>query len=159
MPAILLQFFTVYLLLTLLFLSLRNILNTIRPSICGLFIVVYASTPCRTSGSMIRHLLYVDKLFTNFVRSLHMYCTLGSAPANLYFQIRYFMYMFISMYSTVASIEPSSLPNKNSVLSTITFLPQYNWYTPCTVPYSDTVPKDVRSIFIWYHQPIPLYIR
>ncbi len=104
-------------------LSLRSILYAFRPSICSLFLFTYASTPCRTSGSMIRHLLYDVMPFTKFVRSFHMYCTFGNTPASLYFQIRYFMHIFISIYSTVASMDPSSLPLRSRFYLPSRFFP------------------------------------
>ncbi len=69
----------------------------------------------RTSGSIIRHLLYDTRLFIHTLRSFVMHCDLGSTPANLYFHILYLMNIFDSIYNTVASIEPISLPSKKEL--------------------------------------------
>ncbi len=68
-----------------------------------LFYFFYLSICCRTSGSIIRHLLYFIRLLIHSFRSFEILFTLGSAPANLYFHILYFMYIFDNIYKTVAS--------------------------------------------------------
>ncbi len=91
---------------------------------CDSFSLAYASTCCRTSGNIIRHLLYDVIPLIKFLLSFVIYCVFGSTPASLYFHIRYFTNMFISMYNNVASIVPMSFPIKKSFLSVNKILPQ-----------------------------------
>ncbi len=92
---------------------------------------VYARICCLTRGSIIRHFLCDTSESTHLFRSLIMHLDRGSTPANLYFHILYFIYIFISIYNTVASFVPSSFPIRKSPLSTVTLFPQKDPYTSC----------------------------
>ncbi len=76
-------------------------------------------TSRRTSGSFILHLWYIHSFSSQIFTSFIILLFLGIKPASLYFHILYFMYMFTSIYRSVASIIPRSLPNRKSFLFTI----------------------------------------